>query len=592
MIPDWLRLPYLMWIDVFKYASAPLDEREHVDWLLATSRVCRAFAEPCLTALYQCPPLLTRSMAHNLVALLKRDPSTTAYKYRQKVEKLRVDVQEIAAKTFRGQMLDFGALIACTPRLQVIDFTHEKDLPPFRSLDDSLRWHYPDAMFEALNGIRPAGESEAAPTKLIGWRWNRRLMGPNTDPSRIKSLHLTLAFANVKKLSLINYQVPSLRYAGKAVSPITQGADEAFIQDIAQAISSLPVLDYLSVESSTIVNDDFLSLLPKSLKFLELINCWEVSGEDFTGYLLSHGQKLEHIVLRHNQSLSLAFLTVMESGCPNLKTLSVDLKNYNHHEFYNDSDPNYAEVLTVDQVPKWPETLEWIELRNMKKWSAEAAEVLFQSLVDSAPTLPHLRHLDLKTMLDIPFRQRSALRDKWDAKLKRVFLRKKVDPKPFFSLRKAAVVTGVEITKVATKSPRKKARVVTASESEARRSSRIATHASNPSSRDSSLGRDPRAVRARPSYAEVDTDADDEDNEPEALEESEKSEPESEKNASDAEEDIFRHGMCDTVDIQLDNQKLAEITWQMDDFLDVEASDNPSDEDWDGDDHADGGYAW
>ncbi|KAK0651367.1 hypothetical protein B0T16DRAFT_77765 [Cercophora newfieldiana] len=598
VVLDWAhRVPYSFWVQTFKYASAPLDDGDQVDWLLATSRVCRDFAEAALTVLYQCPPLLTRPMAHRLVDLLARDPTTTKYNYRPKVEKLRIDVQEIAAKTYRGQPLDFKTLIACLPRLQVVDFSHGKDLPPFRSLDDSLRWQYPDSLFEALNGMRPrqAGEDEdAQPVRLIGWRWNRRMMGLDTSPSRVKTLHSTPTFANLKKLGLVNYQVPSLRHPGKTVSPELSALDTAYIQELAEAICLLQNLEYLSVESSTVVNDEFLSLLPKSLRFLELVNCWEVGGEDFATYLLSHGQKLEEINLRHNQSLSLAFLTVLGTACPNLQSLCVDLKNYNHHEFYNDSEPNYAAVLTVDQVPVWPESLQRVELRNMKKWSAEAAEMLLQSLVDSAPNLPHLRELDIKTMLDIPFRQRSALRDKWEAKLKRVFLRKEEDPKPLFTLRPLPPVKDdAEASRTIKKSPRKRARILTESESETRRSSRIAALPSNPSSRDSSIVRDSRGARARPIYAEVDTDADDEDNEEEASDETGKSDAEDGTSPSAGErEEEFRHGMCDKVEIQLDNQKIAEVTWQMDDFLDEEASDNPSDEDWDGDQEADTGYAW
>ncbi|KAK4455607.1 hypothetical protein QBC34DRAFT_390395 [Podospora aff. communis PSN243] len=593
IIPEWQTLPYLIWVQIFKHASSPLDDREQVDWLLATSRICRAFAEPAMTALYHCPPLLTRPMAHHLVEHLSRDPSTTSFNYRAKVEKLRIDVQEIAAKTYRGQSLDFRRLVTSLPRLKVIDFSHEKDLPPFRSLDDPLRWHYPDSLFDALNGIPLAGEDAVPPTKLIGWRWNRRMMGNDTSPTRIKTLHMTPAFSNLKKLSFVNYQVPSLRTAGRAVSPTAVALDQTYVQELAEAISALPNLEYLSAESSTVVNDEFLALLPKTIRFLELVNCWEIGGEDFAAYLLSHGSRLEHLSLRHNQSLNLAFLEVLESACPRLQTLRVDLKNYNHHEFYNDSDPNYSEVLTVQQVPKWPASLETIELRNMKKWSAEAAEMLFQSLVDSAPGLANLRHLDLKTMLDIPFRQRSALRDKWEAKLKHVFLREKQDPKPFFSLRRPPVNNNGEAAGTIKKSPKKKVKVGTESENEARRSSRIATvKAYSPSSRASSVGRDLRGTSVRPLYAEVDTDADEDDDEEEAPGETKKSDAEERKGTNGAEEDVFRHGMCDVVEIQLDNQKIAEITWQMEDFLDEEPSDNPSDEDWDGDREADVEYAW
>ncbi|KAK0705132.1 hypothetical protein B0H67DRAFT_649497 [Lasiosphaeris hirsuta] len=594
IIPDWLSLPYFVLVQIFQYASAPLNDQDSVSWLLATSRVCRTFLEPALTALYQCPPLLTRPMAHNLVTLLARDPSTTKFNYRVKVEKLRIDVEEIAAKAFRGQQLDLKTLITSLPRLKVLDFSHPLDLPPYRRLDDNLRWHYPDALFEALNGTPPSGGAVDGipPTKLTGWRWNRRMMEPDMDLAQIRSLHLKPAFASLKKLCFINYQVPSLKARRPEDAEEALAQDRAFVQSFADAISALPDLEYLSIESSTVVNEDLLACLPESIKTLELLNCWEVFSEEFASYLLSRGHKLEHLSLHHNQSLNLGFLSVLGTACPNLQTLSVDLKNFNHHEFYHDSDPNYEDVLTVDQIPKWPESLEIIEMRNMRKWTAEAAEVFFQSLVDSAPRLPKLRHLALKAMLDIPFRQRSAIRDKWAAKLKRVFLRKQVDPRPFFTLRPKPNRDEEKAKKAAAKT-RAAAKLSGTANSASRRSNRLAEQFSNPSSRSSSVGRDLRQARAKPSYVEPDTDVEVSEADEESADESRPSSaPTPASQDTQAESDFFRHGMCESVDIQLDNQKPRERTWQMEDFMDENASDDLSDEDWSGDREDVAGYAW
>jgi hypothetical protein len=54
----------------------------------------------------------------------------------------------------------------------------------------------------------------------------------------------------------------------------------------------------------------------------------------------------------------------------------------------------------------------------------------------------------------------------------------------------------------------------------------------------------------------------------------------------------FRHGMCEKVEILLDNQTPMETTLTMDDFLDSEP-DDLSDGDWAGqDEDSDTGYAW
>ncbi|KAK0634777.1 hypothetical protein B0T17DRAFT_16728 [Bombardia bombarda] len=606
VIPNWLALPYFILVEIFQNASASLDDREAVNWLLSTSRVCRTFAEPALTALYKCPALLSRPMAHNLVAFLSRDPTTTMFNYRAKVEKLRIDVESIAAKTFMGNHLDFSSLVVNLPRLKVLDFSHPKDLPPYRMLDDNLRWHYPPTLFRTLNGIVDDSAENGAvvvhqPSKLIGWRWNRRLMGPDLDIAQIRELHLTQAFSSLKKISFINYQVPSMKAVDDVDDPEIAARDLAFIQSIADAISVLPELEYLSIESSTIVNEHLLPLLPRILKTLELINCWDINGEHFASYLLTHGHKLEHLRLHHNQSLNLSFLTVLSTACPNLQTLCMDFKTYKHHEFYQDSDPSYDDVLTVDQVPQWPESLETIDLKNMRKWTAGAAEVFFQSLIESAPRLLKLRNLYLKAMLDIPFRQRSELRDKWEARLKRMFLCKRADPMPLVSMRSPTQKTQTP----SQQEPKKAVDSVVPT----RRSGRIATaYDSSPDSRASSVGRDLRRNgTGRPSYVEPDTDGedlevdeDDEEDNGDCEEDDEGLSPTARRqmrNKSISSEDSnaggFCHGMCDRVEIQLDNQKPTERTWRMEDFLDDEQSDDLSDEDWNGDDDVDGGgYAW
>ncbi|KAK4155232.1 hypothetical protein C8A00DRAFT_13722 [Chaetomidium leptoderma] len=598
-IPDWTSLPYLILVQIFRYASTPLEGIQEVKWLTATGGVCSAFVEPALTALYESPPLVSRSMAHGLVSLLSKDPSTTLFNYRPKVEELWIDVEEVASKTYKGQPLDLGALVGNLPRLKFIQFFHQKDGPPYRSLNVNLRWRYPTALFEALGGMQgPAeGAGRANHAQLVGWQWNRRLMGPELDLAGIRRLHRTPPFRGLKKLSFVNYQVPSLHAAANADDAELATRDQLFIQGVANAIAALPALEHLTLESSTAANGQLLPLLPKSLRTLELINCWDITSDDFANYLLSGGYQLKHLILQHNQSLSLSFLTILGTTCPNLQLLSVDFKTYKHHEFYHDSDPSYDDLLTADQVPDWPEQLETLQLLNMKKWTAKAAETLLQSLVDSAPKLLKLRRLDLRAMLSIPIQERSQLRNKWERRLKQVFLREKVHPLPVFSLRKPAQQPSVEVVNKKSSKKRHKFAGAMAAENPSRRSTRFTTHCSNSSSRASSVGRDLRHGLGRPSYAEPDTDEDeDEDEDAEEEEEgvdgsSASSQPAS-PTASAGEAVPFRHGMCEKVEIQLDNQKMAETTLTMDDFLDSE-QDDLSDDDWAGEDEDfDTDYAW
>jgi hypothetical protein len=600
IIPDWASLPYMILTQIFAYAAAPLSEARHAQWLTATSGVCRAFAEPALTALYQAPPLLSRPMAHGLVSLLSKEPSSTLFNYRPKVEELWIDVEQIASKTFRGQPLDLEALVSNLPRLKHIQFFHQKDDAPYRSLDGSLRWHYPSALFDALNGpqVSAEGAHVASHARLVGWQWNRRLMGPVLNLADVKALHGTPAFLSLIKVSFVNYQVPSLHAKASDDSDELIAKDEAFIRSMANAITALRNLKHLIIESSTVANDQLLQLLPKDLEALELINCWDVNGDDFAAYLLSSGHQLKRLILHHNQSLSLSFLPVLGAACPNLQVLAMDFKTFQHHEFYRDSDPSYDQLLTADQVPEWPEALEALQLLNMKKWSADAAETLFQSLTDSASKLLKLRRLELKAMLSIPILERSRLRNKWERKMRHIFLRENQDPLPLFSLREPAQQPSAEEVKRTSKKASKLTRGLLAG-NPSRRSGRLRTKWSNSPSRASSVGvgRDLRHGLDRPSYAEPDTDEeeDEEDDEAEGGQGTDESgtstQPES-PTSSAGTEVPFRQGMCEKVEIQLDNQKAVETTLTMDDFLDSENNDL-SDDDWVGqDEDEDTGYAW
>ncbi|KAH8897840.1 hypothetical protein GQ53DRAFT_637526, partial [Thozetella sp. PMI_491] len=582
VIPPWKDLPYFVLINIFQAVADQLPDLARSKWLVEASLACRDFCEPALTVLYQSPPLLNRPMAHKLVELLARDPDSTRYNYRQKVEKLHIDVPGVARGLYQGHALDLTALVGPLPRLRVLDFYHDLDLPPYRSLDESFKWRYPDSLFQVLGASMQAADEKRQATRLTGWRWNRRMMGPDFDIRRIRDLHLTPSFSGLQRIGFLNYQVPSM--SAKHPDASWEERDKEAIDEFASAINALPALEFLTIETSTIVNGDLLFQLPETLKTLQLINCWEVNSRDFAAYILSRGRELRHLCLHHNQSLALGFLTVLGEACPHLQTLSMDFRYYKHHTFYNDADPNYDEVLKTDQVPTWPASLEVIELVNMRKWTAEAAQLLFKSLVDSAHNLPNLRHLDIRAMLDIPIRQRSEIRDKWTAELKKVFLRKWKPPLPFYSLQHPPYQPRRPMP------PKEHPAKVKLSE-DGRRSTRISTFGqdSGTSSRAGSAGRGLRDRLGKQSYAEPDSSDFDTDEEQDEIP---PDSPASEASSASSEGDGFIHGMCEFVNVKLDNQKPTEQTWSMNDFLDSEG-DDPTDDEWDGDrDTNDDHHAW
>ncbi|CAK7230694.1 hypothetical protein SCUCBS95973_007658 [Sporothrix curviconia] len=641
--PPWATLPYFVLADIFAYGAGELDTIASVRWLLGVSRTCRGFAEPALRALYRSPPMLTMNMAHNLVEHLAKDPSTTMFDYRQKVKTLRIDVGSLASRVYRGRHLDIPRLVSYCPGLVDLDLYHYKDMPPYREQTENLRWSYPEALFEILGAVPPRAKTEeaggdaleegtnsntsvasnpaftsapasqevAAPlgVKLRSWRWNQRLMGPDLTLDRMRTMHLSPTFASLRKISFVNYQRPSLS-ARDPEDPAVIEADRQHAEDFTSLLNALPHLTHLSIESSTAANDLILPLMPTTLQRLELINCWDVTADQFAEYLVTHGQALKELTLNYNQSLSLSFLSVLGTSCPQLQVLRMNLTYYSQHASYNDANPNYETLLTPDQVPAWPTGIQVIELEHLRKWEPDAAEVFFNSLVDSAPHMSDLRVLAIKAMLDIPWRQRCEMRDRWEATLDRVFKRRVSPPAPAHSLSYYAK------QKRQNASPRSKAKARQFDSEPARRSHRIATHVSSPSSRSSSKSRGLRynIPGGRVSYREPDTDEDipssddledekkgnknEENRKDENIEQGEGEGKTDEEEMSGGEGPSaqsnkgqpFVHGMCDVVDIRIDNQKPGEIQYRMVDFLD--SDDSGSDDEWTGDGVEANDYAW
>ncbi|KAK0673441.1 hypothetical protein QBC41DRAFT_361768 [Cercophora samala] len=598
-IPDWASLPWFVWVQILVDASSSLEDSHRAKWLLAASTICRVLAEPSMTALYRRPPLASRGMAHGLVSLLAKNPQTTLFNYRFKIERLCIDVNEIASKLHKGLPLDFTQLVCHLPRLKSVELYHWKDDPVMRDMGSNLRWRYPNQLFEGL---------EQSGARLSEWRWNRRFTEHTFGWGEIKKLH-EKQLSSLKKVGLLNYQLPSLEATSRDDEAEVLERDNAYIKGMANAINALPGLQHVVFEYSNAVDDRILSMLPKNLKGLDLINCCEVTDDDLASFLLTHGHKLESLTLRHNRALSLSWLTILGQACPNLQHLQMDYKIIAQIELgYRNVDPTSDVLERFDNPPVWPTTLASLELKDFKHWTADAAKVFFQSLVDSAPELPKLREIDLKVMLDVPYQQRSDFRDKWSNTLKKVFLRDDFgDDTGITSLRAPPppppTVATAEPPLASVKRTKKRGSV----DSPSRRSSRIREqYSSHPSSRASSVGRDLRGgVEKGFSYAEPDTDGEDimageeEDMEVEVEVEVEKVE---EKKKAEKEEEVreelFRQGRCNKVEVVLDNGKPVAMPYSMNDFVDDgnggSEGDDDSDEDWDGEggEGEDEGYAW
>lgn len=585
--------------------------------------------------------------AHKLVELLTADPRAMAFKYRQKVESLRIEVWKVAAYSLAGSgHLDVHDLIKNLPRLVDLEFYHQKDMSPYRDLDVNIKWHYPETLFDALEYVDPEADAlkgdKTSVCKLRSWRWSSRLAGKTFPIENIQEIHLKPSFSALRKIAFVNYQVPDVKATEE---------DPNHEKILAESLSVLKNLEHLIFESSTLVNTTLLPLLPKSLRNLELVNCWNIKADEFADFLLTHGSQLRCLTLNHNQSLSLSFLPVLGTACPKLQVFRMNLTYFQLHSTYRDSDPLYDQLLLPGQVPVWPSTLQTIELIQLRQWQTEAAEMFFQSLLDSAGDLPDLRRLTIQAILNIGWRDRASFRDKWVGSLNRVFRRISSPPGKRVSLRvpeKAlpivshgpkqldkpideATVTKrrslrstsgssgcsalssipsivreeVEEPKVVTKGGAKAAASPPSRRSTrtSAREIRTGTYAESsdnseaeeeqsdvPSARD--IARSSRAAREIASLKQAagrdllpssppQTPSVDEDSDADALL------VKRYRGKGKAMEVI--QGMCEVVDVRIDNLRPRETHVTEADFLDEEA---PGDGDWNGDDDFDDGYAW
>ncbi|EMC96549.1 hypothetical protein BAUCODRAFT_70750 [Baudoinia panamericana UAMH 10762] len=552
-IPDWTSLPIDILREVLAYASLPRHEQTrtasaNVAWLLNAARVCRAFALPALEAYYQAPSLLTNLQPHHLLELLRMEKKYT--NYNAKVKSLFVDVRRLAYSAPGKGLFDMSQLIPHLPQLHHVEIFHPIDEPPFRR-SHQIRWQYPRDLFDTL---------AKAGTKLKTWRWHRAML-PFTNEDELCSFitqtHISTPYQSLAKLTFCDFN-------GNGEGEITGQPS------LAIAISLLPSLVDLTFVSSEVVVDRFLEHMPKTLERLELTNCLELTSDMLHDFLATGASRLRELILNHNPALNLAFTTGLKVLCPKLEVLSMNLRYYSERVNSDDSKPLYENLLTNDEVPQWPSSLRRLELIHLQRWSAEAAQNLFRSLLVNAAELPDLRYLILHSHINIPWRQRADFRDNWIDRLQRVFACRADPPNPHLDITFGRNLSHVEI------SPAKTSAGDTEVFSD---SSPERQHHTDPIVR-----RSRRVAQAKPAPAVMQLNhseqQDDEDDEEEEEEEEEQ-----------GTEDFFIQGLCDLVDIRIDNQRPRENQFTEGDFLDSEVS---GDEDWrEGNDIDDeDGYAW
>ncbi|KAI9795951.1 MAG: hypothetical protein M1833_006599 [Piccolia ochrophora] len=569
--PPWHTLPYHILLDIFYYAFTdihsenPQLQSETLKKLGKISRLCKAFAEPAMAVLHYSPPI--RHRAHAFLRHLKTPVDAMLINYRNKVRRLEMNVDETLYASEHGAgRLDLVDLVQQTPQLQDLELCHTMDRPPYRvELGRVPKWIYPVDLFSTMDdtGIR-----------LRSWRWNTRMTGPRHALPLLRDIHQHSTFHDIRRLAFVNYPRPLPR------SKDLEGATvENYLND---AISALPHLESLEFETCELVNEHLLHRLPDTLKSLSLINCCHVNADVFRPFLIASGRHLRHLTLHHNQSLNLTFLADLATTCPALLTLSMDLQFFDSHFFYKRTEPNFEVLMLPSDVPTWPSTIQVIELIQLRSWSVETAEMFFNSLIDSAPELLSLRRLVLKAILSISWRDRANFRDTWIRRIENIFLRDTGTPDPdFMSAR-----TG--------EAPKNALRLEQISSGEddlsrpARTKPMLGVVIPNGRSKSDSLPLSPRrSSRLRhkgPSEGHLSIDVLDDD--------SERKETAGGLDKAGLEGTCHDHqGLCDVVDVRIDDIRPMENQYREADFLDDEVS---GDEDWNGEDREpyDDSYAW
>ena len=411
-VPAWQTLPYHIWADIFFHASEPLwiceykyESRTSIAWLLKCACLCRAFAEPALSALYYAPPLASTARIRDLTKSLASQHKGSFTNYRCKIKYLDI----VAFRHKKTDRIDLGKLVSLTPQLRGLKIVSPTDMygVRYQYFRENTRICYQRSIFTALDTHR---------ITLRSWSWDTDPM-PRVSRLNLVELHASLPFRALRSLSIVEFN------------------EKDWTEDeLANAISSLPHLKHLSFMASNIVNQQLLPLLPRQLEQLKIMRCSTISSDIIAPFLVTHGQDLQELILENNRRLNLSFLPGIAISCPRLKVLRISLQSFCTNPNHPNTNPQFAKLLLEDETPSWPRTLQNLELLHLRRWNLTTAERFFSSLAESSASLRDLRHLRIKASLEESgWRDRVGFRDKWSSILEAVFLRPSTSPNSHFT---------------------------------------------------------------------------------------------------------------------------------------------------------------
>lgn len=408
-IPPWQTLPYHVLFDIFLRA-APMGKGiqvtqvlKSIRWLVRISRLCRAFFEPAIAALYYSPMAFTMDWLEEIRKPLELDQSTSLTNYRSKVKCLEITTH--MPKVDRFQIHSFLMFAPQIKHLQIRDLS---DTP--RKMSKPFQLAFLEHWFESM----PPDYIQ-----LRSWEWSSRV-----HLSRLKEFHLHPMLSSLRTLRFYKiwpYEPPETRLS------LDDNEQPLPAEHLVSSLVALPKLSVLEF-TECYLPDGFLFKLPVDLQTLTLDQCENVDSEGLASYLFEHGQKMEVLNLTHNKEIDMSFTVGLRASCPLLRVFRMDLNFSSGDTLAHDVEPHFELLLHPGQVPTWPSNLETLELERLRKWDIMTAEAVFRSLIEAAPRLKYLRKLTLTAILKTDWRDRAQFRDEWARTLERTFLRRSEPP--------------------------------------------------------------------------------------------------------------------------------------------------------------------
>jgi len=425
------KLPYEVLRSIFSFASRrkrsnkndPLVKQGIDSWpessyLVSLATVCKAFHDPAINVLYHNPSLALPQRAHRLWRKLVDQPELG-----WKVKRLVLPVEPLLRFMTPGYGgFDVAKFIQLCRGVREIWIAAESEMPPY--VDHvQINWCYPMDLFDALESVEGM-DQRVTRISLDSWRWNGEWMG-NLDWHKMVALHEQPSFKHLKHLSIIYlHSCEFFRPPGTHLVDPTLPDPTPFLQILAL----LPELRTLEFENCDIVGEHMLTAFPElcpklRLQSLTFRACDKLKPSDL-GVLLTSPicTQLQHLSIYHCRCCNLSFLSSL-TFTP-LISLTFDGKCFRTQSGYNDAHPDFTTLFPLDTVPVWPVSLQELTLLHLRQWTSEEVHVFLSSLLDAAPALTLLRHLELYLIPnESDWRERAQLRDEFIDRLLHAFVR-------------------------------------------------------------------------------------------------------------------------------------------------------------------------